>query len=72
MKREFKVEVVCEGALGTVLFGASKLPVKKMEAVMNRYGAEGWDVAFQMIEQHRMALFWEREAVVVTFSREIG
>ena len=38
MKKEFKVEVIKEGALGTILFGSSRLPVSKMEAVMNKYG----------------------------------
>jgi len=42
MKKEFKVEVIKEGALGTILFGSSRLPVSKMEAVMNKYGKEGW------------------------------
>ena len=31
---EFKVEVVSEGVFGTVIFGASKLPVRKMELVL--------------------------------------
>ncbi len=70
MKKEFKIEVVKEGAIGTMLFGASKLPIEKMEAVMNKYGKDGWDVSFQIIEQHRMFLFWKREAAIITFSRE--
>ena len=41
MKKEFKVEVIKEGALGTILFGSSRLPISKMEAVMNKYGKEG-------------------------------
>jgi hypothetical protein len=38
---------------------------------MNRYGAEGWEMNFMVLEQHRMLLFWAREAAVITFSREI-
>lgn len=72
MAKEFRIEVVSEGAIGTLLLGASKLPVKKMEEVLNRYGAEGWDVAFMLIERKRMALFWEREAAVITFSRPLS
>ncbi|WP_373501077.1 DUF4177 domain-containing protein [Desulfococcus sp.] len=71
-KREFKIEIVREGAIGTMILGASKLPVKKMEEVMNRYGAEGWEMNFMVLEQHRMLLFWAREAAVITFSREIA
>ena len=67
--KEFKVEVIKEGAWGTIFLGSSSLPVKKMEAVMNKYGEEGWDVCFQVIEKTRLLLFWSRESVVMTFSR---
>ena len=69
MKKEFKVEIIKEGALGTIFLGSSKLPLKKMESVMNQYGEQGWDVSFQLIERHRMLFFWSREAVIITFSR---
>ena len=70
MKKAFKIEVVTEGAIGTLFLGASKLPVVKMEEVMNRYGANGWDVSFMLIEQKRFLLFWKREAAIITFSKE--
>ena len=69
MQKQFKVEVVTEGLLGSLFFGASKLPVEKMEEVMNDYGRRGWDVTFMLIEKKRLLLFWEREAAVITFSR---
>ena len=69
MKKEYKVEIIKEGALGTILLGSSKLPLKKMEEVMNKYGENGWDVSFQLIEKHRMLFLWSREAVIITFSR---
>ena len=69
MKKEFKVEIIKEGALGTIFLGSSKLPLIKMESVMNQYGEQGWDVSFQLIERHRMLFFWSREAVIITFSR---
>ena len=70
MKKEYKVEIIKEGALGTILFGSSKLPLKKMEDVMNKYGENGWNVTFQLIEKHRMLFLWSREAVIITFSRD--
>ena len=71
MKKEYKVEIIKEGALGTIILGSSKLPLKKMEEVMNKYGENGWDVSFQLIEKHRMLFLWSREAVIITFSRNI-
>ena len=69
MKKEYKVEIIKEGALGTIIFGSSKLPLKKMEDLMNKYGENGWNVTFQLIEKHRMLFLWSREAVIITFSR---
>lgn len=71
MKKEFKIEVVTEGALGTLFLGASTLPVKKMEKIMNDYGARGWNMDFMVMESKRMMLFWEREAAIITFSRQV-
>jgi hypothetical protein len=70
MKKEFKVEIIKEGALGTILFGSSKLPLNKMTEVMNKYGDDGWDVSFQLIEKHRLLFLWSREAIIITFSRD--
>ena len=69
--KKYKVEVIKEGVLGTLFLGSSKLPVKKIEEVMNQYGKDGWDVSFQVIEKSRMWLFWEREALIVTFVKDI-
>ena len=68
--KKYKVEVVKEGALGTILVGSSKLPVEKMEEVLNRYGADDWNLDFMVVEQHRLLLFWQREAAVMVFSKE--
>ena len=67
--REYKVEVITEGVLGSLFFGASKLPIDKMEDRMNELGRQGWEVTFMVIEKKRLFLFWEREAAVITFSR---
>ena len=71
MAKEFKVEVIIEGGCGTLLLGSSGLPIQKLEAVLNRYGAEGWSMNFMVIEQKRYLLFWTREAIIVTFTREL-
>tara|TARA_B110000003_G_scaffold59917_1_gene60014 strand:- start:5287 stop:5499 length:213 start_codon:yes stop_codon:yes gene_type:complete len=65
--KKYKVEIIKEGMLGTIFFGSSKLPLKKMEKIMNKYGQDGWDVSFQIIEKHRLFLFWQREAIIITF-----
>lgn len=71
MKKEYKVEIVQEGAISTIFFAASKLPVEKMEAVMNAYGKEGWNMDFMVMEHRRLFLLWSREAAVLTFSRPL-
>ncbi len=67
--KEYKMMHVVEGGLGTIFLGASGLPIKKMEAVLNREAANGWQVVFQVIEQKRFWLFWKREAVLLTLGR---
>jgi len=67
--KEYKVLHIVEGACGTIFLGSSGLPIKKMEAVLNEEAAQGWEVVFQVIEQKRMLLFWQREAVVLTLAR---
>lgn len=71
MPKQYKVEVVVEGAPGTLFLGASSLPIDKMEAVMNEYGAKGWNMDFMLVEHKRFMLFWDREAAILTFSREM-
>ena len=71
MKKEYKVEVIKESAAGTIMFGRSKMPLRKTEKILNRYGADGWNMDFMVIEHRRMLLFWTREAVIVTFSRTL-
>jgi len=71
MPKQYKIEIVKEGALGTIFLGSSSLPVRKMEEVMNRYGREGWELEFQVIEKRRLALLWARESAVITFSKEV-
>ena len=67
--KEHKVTHVVEGGVGTIFLGASAVPIKKMEVVLNQAAAEGWSMIFQIIEQKRFLLFWKREAVIITFGR---
>ncbi|MFD2178232.1 DUF4177 domain-containing protein [Veronia pacifica] len=67
--KEYKVVHIVEGGCGTVLLGASGIPVQKMEAELNTLVQDGWQVVFQVIEQKRFMLFWKREAVIITLGR---
>jgi len=67
--KEYKVIHIMEGGLGTIILGASGIPIKEMEIRLNREAQAGWQVVFQIVEQKRFLLFWTREAVVVTLGR---
>lgn len=69
MTKEYKIITVVEGGWGTVLLGASAIPVKKMEAILNEHAQQGWEVKFQIVEKKRHLLFWKREAVHITLER---
>lgn len=69
---EFKVLHIVEGGCGTLLLGASGLPIKKIESTLNEEAANGWQVVFQVIEKKRFLLFWSREALLVTLGRKLG
>ena len=67
--KEYKIESISEGFLGTILFHASSLPVKKIEERINLRAKEGWQVVFQVLEEKRLLLFWQRETILITFGR---
>lgn len=67
--KEYKVVYIVEGGCGTIIFGSSGLPIKKMETSLNDFAKEGWQVVFQIIERKRFLLFWSREAIIITFGR---
>ncbi|MFB9137638.1 DUF4177 domain-containing protein [Vibrio sp. AK197] len=67
--KEYKVVHIVEGGCGTLLLGASGLPLQRMEAELNGYAQDGWQVVFQVVEKKRYLLFWQREAVIVTLGR---
>lgn len=67
--KEYKVIHIAEGGCGTIFLGASGLPLQKIEAELNLQAQDGWQVIFQVIEQKRYMLFWQREAMIVTLGR---
>jgi hypothetical protein len=67
--KEYKVIHVVEGGLGTIILGASGMPIKKMETILNIEASDGWQVVFQVIEKKRFLLFWSREAIIITLGR---
>lgn len=69
MFSEYKIVIVSEGGCGTLLLGSSGLPVRKLEATLNEHAADGWQLAFQVIEHKRFWLFWTRETVILTLGR---
>ena len=66
---EYKILYIAEGGLGTIILGASGLPLKKLETVLNKEVADGWQLVFQLVEQKRFMLFWKLEAVIITLGR---
>ena len=67
---EYKVVHVGEGGCGTILLGASGLPIQKLEQILNDAATEGWQVAFQVVESKRFLWFWTREAIILTLGRK--
>jgi len=67
--KEYKVVHVVEGGCGTILFGASGIPIQKLEVELNQLASQGWQVVFQVIERKRFMLFWARESVIITLGR---
>jgi len=68
-KTEYKLMHIQEGGCGTIFLGASGLPIKKIETVLNEQAQDGWKVVFQVIEKKRYLLFWQRESLLVTLAR---
>ncbi|WP_025770966.1 DUF4177 domain-containing protein [Thioalkalivibrio sp. HK1] len=67
--KEYKVIALSEGMVGSVLLGASALPLEKIERTLNQEAQDGWQIVFQLIESRRIFLFWSMETVILTFGR---
>lgn len=68
MAKQYRVEVIEEGILGNLLVGASKFPIKKLEAFLNEASKEGWELEF-MIKESRRKFIFSVEAAIVTLSK---
>lgn len=66
---QYKLISVSEGALGTIFAGSSALPVMKIQDAINKEAKAGWQVVFQVIEQKRMLIFWQRETMLITLGK---
>lgn len=69
--KEYKVILVKEGGISTILFGTGKLPLTKIEESLNTSAKDRWEMQFMIIEKRRMFLLLEREVAVITLVRDI-
>ena len=68
---EYHVELLKEGAVGSLLLGGSYTKHKKLEDLLNARGDEGWQLVDFERERRRFLLFFSREAWLVVFARRI-
>jgi len=66
---QYKLISVSEGALGTIFAGSSALPMQKIQDAINREAQAGWQVVFEVIEQKRLLIFWQRETMIITLGK---
>ena len=69
--REYKVEVVCDAGLSTLLFGSANINTTKLQQKLNDWALQGWVLNFMVTEHRRFLLFWKREAVIITLTRNV-
>ncbi len=69
--KAYKVLMIKEGAMGAFFFGASGIAIRRLEKILNEEAKDGWEVVFQVIEKRRMFLFWERETLILTLSKNV-
>jgi hypothetical protein len=69
--KEYKVAIYQEGALGSLILGESKVDPLRLTIFLNQHAAEGWRVVTVEREVRRMFGFWNREALVIIFEKEI-
>lgn len=67
--KEYKVIRVSQTGVGILILGASAMPIKKVETILNQEALDGWSLAFQVVEVSRYMLFWKRQSVILTLGR---
>jgi Domain of unknown function (DUF4177) len=67
---KYKVIEVAESGVSVIFLGASSLPLQKVEMELNKMSAQGWSLAFQVMEKKRFLLFWNIDRMVLTFQKE--
>ena len=68
--KEYKVVIYREGALGSLLLGASKVNPERFTQFLNKNAKEGWKVVAMEKDLQRLYLFFRREAYVVIMERD--
>ncbi len=69
--KQYKVEMIKEGGLSTVLFGTGKLPLLRIEETLNLRAEDGWEMQFMVIEKRRLFWLLEREVAIITLVRDV-
>lgn len=66
---QYKVVEVAESGLSVIFLGASSLPLEKVQMELNKMAAQGWSLAFQVMEKKRFMLFWNIDRIILTFHK---
>lgn len=67
---KYKVVEVAESGLSVIFLGSSSIPLQKVEMELNKQGAEGWELAFQVVEKKRFLLFWSVDRLILSFRKD--
>lgn len=68
---DYQVQLLSEGALGTIFLGRSSINRAKLANALNDMARRGYRNTFQVLERRRMLIFWSRESLLLTFERSI-
>lgn len=69
--KEYKIWIYQEWALGSLFLAGGKVDPIRFTAFLNAHAKEWYRVVTIEREMRRMFLFFQREAMVVVFEREV-